>query len=69
MQQVPATSANGQYAIKAEFAGYRYYLKSSATTGTLGNESHLFVVPEYLLGGLAVLIACFAALVLYNTRG
>jgi ABC-type multidrug transport system permease subunit len=66
---VPSTLANGQYAIKAEFVGDSYYLESSATTGTIGNGGHLFVLPEYLWGGLAALIACFVALVVFKNRG
>ncbi|MCW4009546.1 MAG: hypothetical protein NWF05_02860 [Candidatus Bathyarchaeota archaeon] len=66
---VPAELANGQYALKAEFAGDGSYKASSATTGTLGNGGNLFVVPEYFLGGLVALVACFAALAIFKGRG
>lgn len=55
---VPYSIANGEYQIKAEFGGDSNYVKSTATTNPGGN---LFVVPEYALGALAALIACFAA--------
>jgi hypothetical protein len=65
---VPATLANGQYVLKAEFAGDSTYTTSSAVTGTSGNGASLFVLPEYLWGGLAAMMACFAALVLFKKR-
>ncbi|MCW4009488.1 MAG: hypothetical protein NWF05_02570 [Candidatus Bathyarchaeota archaeon] len=63
---VPESLANGQYALKAEFAGDSNYEASSATTGQSGNGGNLFVVPEYLWGGLAALFACFGAFVLFK---
>ncbi|MCW4019466.1 MAG: hypothetical protein NWF00_12455 [Candidatus Bathyarchaeota archaeon] len=66
---VPSTLANGPYAVKAEFAGDAAYKPCSATTGTFGNGGHLFVVPEYLWGGLTALVACFVALVVFKKRG
>jgi hypothetical protein len=66
---VPAVLANGQYVIKANFAGDSYYSGSSEATGTLCNGGNLFVVPEYLWGGLAALLSCFGALILFKKRG
>jgi hypothetical protein len=60
---VPATITNGVYPVQAEFAGDSCYKPSSAVTGS--SSTGLFVVPEYAWGGLAALLACFAALVLY----
>jgi hypothetical protein len=65
---VPATLANGQYVVKAAFAGDSSYCATSATTGTCGNGGNLFVLPEYAWGGLLALVACFAALVLFKKR-
>jgi hypothetical protein len=65
---IPPTITKGQYALQAQFAGDSYYDESSATTGGAGNGGNLFVLPEYLLGGLAALGACFAALVLFKER-
>jgi hypothetical protein len=65
---VPSTLANGPYAVKAEFAGDAFYKGCSATTGTFGNGGHLFVVPEYLWGGLTALAACLVALAVFKKR-
>jgi hypothetical protein len=65
---IPDTLPNGQYAVKAEFAGDGNYAASSATTGCSGNGGNLFVLPEYLWGGLAALFACFGALALFKWR-
>jgi uncharacterized repeat protein (TIGR02543 family) len=59
---VPTTIANGAYPVRAEFAGDSCYKPSSAVTNS---STGLFVVPEYALGGLAALLACFASLLLY----
>ncbi|MCW4019484.1 MAG: hypothetical protein NWF00_12545 [Candidatus Bathyarchaeota archaeon] len=66
---VPAALANGEYVLKAVFAGDSSYEESTATTGMVGNGGNLFVVPEYLWGGLAALGACFAALIVFKNRG
>ncbi len=66
--EVPASIENGQYALKAEFAGDSGYLASSATTDSC-NGGGLLVLPEYLWGGLAALIASFgAAIVFFRIR-
>lgn len=65
---VPATLANGVYAVKAEFAGDCSYTGCAATTGTCGNGPNLFVLPEYVWGSLAALVTCFAALTLFKKR-
>ncbi|MCW4005067.1 MAG: hypothetical protein NWF04_00500 [Candidatus Bathyarchaeota archaeon] len=55
---------HGYYALKAVFLGdeMSWYLASEAITAPTG----LLVVPEYFLGGLLALIACFAAFALYK---
>jgi len=63
---VPAELANGYYIIQAEFAGDSSYSASSERTSSTGNN--LLVLPEHLWGGLAAVIACFAALVIFKTR-
>ncbi len=65
---VPSTIANGQYALKAYFAGDSSYNECAATTGGCGNGGNLFVLPEYALGGLLALAACFTALALFRWR-
>ncbi|MCW4005463.1 MAG: hypothetical protein NWF04_02530 [Candidatus Bathyarchaeota archaeon] len=66
--QVPSTIANGYYVIKAEFTGDETYTASTAITGTTGNGADLLVVPEYTWGGLAALLTCLAALLLFKKR-
>ncbi len=61
----PETLQNGTYWLKAEFQGETGYLSSAATTGT-APFPNLFVVPEYIIGALAALGACFAAFVIYQ---
>jgi hypothetical protein len=63
--EVPSTIPNGQYSVKAVFGGDGTYRASSA--GTTSGPT-LFVLPEYLWGGLAALGACFLALVLFKNR-
>jgi hypothetical protein len=48
---------NGEYPIIATFSGDADYATISATSA----PHNLFVVPEYLFGGLLVVIACFGA--------
>ncbi len=50
-----------------------YYLTAAATDGTYGESIHfdvlpVSVVPEYALGALAAVFACFAALLVYKGR-
>jgi hypothetical protein len=55
--------------VKASFAGDDAHTASEAiTTGTSGGGG-LFVVPEYVLGGLAVLGACFVGFAIFKKRG
>jgi hypothetical protein len=65
---VPSNIQNGQYAMKADFAGDSGYLASSATTGGIGNGSDMFVLPEYSWGTLTAIIACFAAVLIIKKR-
>jgi hypothetical protein len=51
---------NDEYRLTANMVGDDYYAPSTATTG-LDGISNLFVVPEYFMGGLAALGACFTA--------
>lgn len=55
---VPEDLENGVYPVKAEFQGDTEYLSSSALTGSAGS---LMVVPEFPLGGLVALLACFSS--------
>lgn len=55
---VPEDLENGVYPVKAEFQGDTEYLSSSAVTGSAGS---LMVVPEFPLGGLVALLACFSS--------
>ncbi len=67
---VPTDLPNGQYPVKAEFAGDCNYKSSSAVSGSCGNGPSMFVVPESPLGAAAMLIACLAAgLVYLKLRG
>jgi len=63
---VPADLANGYYYLEAVFTGDGSYSETSANTIFTGNN--LLVLPEHLWGGLAAVIACFAALVIFKTR-
>jgi hypothetical protein len=63
---VPNGIPNGLYIIKANFAGDFVYVASEAKTAAPNN---LLVVPEYLLGGLAALGACFVGFVAFKKRG
>jgi hypothetical protein len=58
---------NDEYRLTAFMVGDDYYAPSFATTGMNG-ISNLFVVPEYFIGGLAALGACFAGLVFFKKR-
>ncbi len=62
---VPETILNGQYPVKAEFAGEGCYLGSTAITGSTGNGTHLMVVPENELGSVVALLAVLAAVLLF----
>jgi hypothetical protein len=62
---VPPEIANNYYVIKAEFIGNTNYNGITAATSGSGN---LLVVPEYLLGGLAALAACFVGFVAFKKR-
>ena len=66
---VPAGLANGPHPVKVVFSGDALgaapqYLGSDSTDG----GGSIFVLPEYALGGLAALGACFAALVVYKRK-
>lgn len=65
----PSTATDGLYSgfyvIKAEFVGDLTYSGSIAQRGT-GYD--LLVVPEYLLGALLALLACFAAFIVFRKR-
>jgi hypothetical protein len=61
---IPSAIANGHYVIKADFAGDTDYAPSSSVDNS--GLINLFVVPEYLWGGLAALGACFAALFIFS---
>lgn len=60
---VPLTLPNGQYAIKADFAGDTVYLASTSTVS--GNNLTLQVLPENIIGGVIPLVVCFAALLIF----
>jgi hypothetical protein len=66
---VPASIQNGEYTIQAEFEGDSNYQSSTATTGSDGSGPNLFVLPEYELGTLTAIVACFAAVLLIKKRG
>jgi hypothetical protein len=51
---------NDEYRLTAFMVGDDYYAPSTATTG-IGGVSNLFVVPEYTLGAILAIFACFAA--------
>ncbi len=59
---VPTTLPNGFYLVKADFAGDTYYYPSNAVTSNTPGGGGLLVAPEYVLGALASIGACFAAL-------
>ncbi len=63
---LPTSMQNGEYVIKAEFAGDSNYQESSAATQA---GSSLLVLPEYGWGGLAALLTAFSALLLFKMRG
>ncbi len=60
---VPQGTPQGYYIIKATFIGAIGYAPSTAATS---NQMNLFVVPEYLFGGLISIAACFAALMCFK---
>ncbi|MCW4044839.1 MAG: Ig-like domain-containing protein [Candidatus Bathyarchaeota archaeon] len=62
---VPDTLENGFYYIKAKFEGNDNYCGASAITC----KYPLLVVPEYVLGGLLSLFACFAAFIAHKKMG
>ncbi|MCW4025073.1 MAG: hypothetical protein NWF01_08575 [Candidatus Bathyarchaeota archaeon] len=66
--EVPAYIQNGEYTIQAQFAGDSNYEASSANTGSGSNGPNLFVLPEYELGTITAIIACFAAVLLFKKR-
>jgi hypothetical protein len=56
---------NGLYIIKAFFAGDTSFKASNAATSCRGD---ITVIPEYLLGGLAALGACFLGFAVFKKR-
>jgi hypothetical protein len=62
---IPQDVVNGQYPLKAEFAGDCCYQGTSAMTGTMGNGGSLFVVPE-VGGALGALGACIGSTLVYG---
>ncbi len=66
---IPASLENGQYPVKALFAGDSSYLTCTASTGSPGNGANLTVLPESTLGSIVALLACFAgALAFFRLR-
>jgi hypothetical protein len=63
---VPATLPNGQYSLRADFAGDTPYLASTSTVS--GNDLSLIVLPEYSFGGIIGIVACLAAMLLFINR-
>jgi sugar lactone lactonase YvrE len=61
---VPTDVPNGYYIINATFNIDLNYAPSSATT----TPNSLFVVPEYALGGLAAICACFVGFAIFKKR-
>ena len=59
-----STLPNGEYPIKAVFEGDADYQDSSTVSAPNG----LFVVPEYALGGLLALAACFVGFIAFKKR-
>ncbi len=59
---------NGEYVVKATFAGDDTYASCEKNVGPIGSGDDFFVVPEYLIGGLAALGACFVAFALFKKR-
>jgi hypothetical protein len=60
---------NGFYAAKADFVGDNQpYASSSAETTSSPGGGGIFVVPEYALGGLAAIGACFLGYVVYRNH-
>jgi hypothetical protein len=58
--------ANGNYELKAVFAGDSQYVGSSSQAA-LNGEMNMFPVPvEYLAGGLVAVVVCIAALVAFR---
>ncbi len=70
---VPATLPNGPHIVAVAFAGDpdgsnpKYAAANAETDGTSGG-SGLFVVPEYLLGPFAALVACITGFLVFKTR-
>lgn len=62
---IPQDVVNGQYPLKAEFAGDACYQGTSTMTGTMGNGGSLFVVPE-VGGALGALGACIGSTLVYG---
>jgi hypothetical protein len=57
-----STIPNGEYHFQAFFAGNDKYTESYSETSIFFPDAPtLFVVPEYALGGLMAIVACFAA--------
>jgi hypothetical protein len=65
---VPASDVNTFYAITAKFAATGAYLASEKTTTNSPGGGGLFVIPEYLFGGLAALGACLIGFVAFKKR-
>jgi len=60
---VPTALANGQYMVKADFAGDSPYLASSSIDS--GTTLTLTVLPEYSFGGLTAIAVCLAAMLAF----
>jgi hypothetical protein len=65
---VPFGIPNGMYIIQAEFTTNDNYIGSMARTGASPNGDNLNVLPEYVLGGLAALGACFIGFAVFKKR-
>ena len=57
---------NGGYIVQATFNGNENY---NSATATMDGNGSLFVVPEYLFGAFASLLACLGAFVIFKKRG
>ena len=67
-QDYPYDLPNGFYVIEARFAQNNPYQPSQADTNTTNNGVNLNVLPEYVLGSLAALGACFVGFVVFKKR-
>ncbi len=66
---VPSSLANGFYSVKADFTGdSNPYESSTAVTTSNPAGGGIFVVPEYIFGGLAALVACFVGFAIFKKR-